>query len=120
MVKEMEVIDLKTELKKRGQPTSGNKGALLARLVDALELKIPIGGKKKALQEPIKKSGLKAFPDMVYWRVLQSNTETVDEPGNFILKNPRAPTIPEEHAQHVLTKHNFDNHFDRPVCIGKH
>ena len=63
---------------------------------------------------------MKWFPDTAYWRVLQSNTESVDEPDNDTFKNPRAPTIPEEHAQYVPTKHDFDTHFDRPVFTGKH
>ena len=39
----------------------------------------------------------------------------VDEPNNATFKNPRAPTIPEEHAKYVPTKHDFDTHIKRPV-----
>ena len=34
-------------------------------------------------------------------------------------KNPRAPTITEEDAKYVPTKHDFDTHIEQPVFIGK-
>ena len=58
---------------------------------------------------------MKLFPDTAYWRVLKPQSETVDEPNNTTFKNPRAPTIPEEDAKYVPTKHDFDTHIERPV-----
>ena len=55
------------------------------------------------------------FPDTAYWRALKTKNETVDEPNNATFKNPRAPTIPEEDAKYVPTKHEFDIHIERPV-----
>ena len=43
----MKIPDLKEELKKRGQPLLGNKGALVERLRSALAKKIPAGNGKK-------------------------------------------------------------------------
>ena len=61
---------------------------------------------------------MKWFPDTAYWRVLKPKNETVDEPNNATFKNPRAPTIPEEDAKYVPTKHDFDTHIERPFFIG--
>ena len=63
---------------------------------------------------------MKWFPDTAYWRVLKPKNETVDEPNNVTFKNPCAPTIPEEDAKYVPTKHDFDTHIERPVFTGTH
>ena len=118
VLKKMKVVDLKSELKKRGQPTSGNKSQLLTRLIDALDNKIPVGHRKEAVKKSSAPSQMKAFPNTAYWRVLKPKTESVDEPQNSTFKNPRAPTIPEEDAEYVPLKHDFDIEFERPAFTG--
>ena len=119
----MNIPELKEELKKRGQPLLGNKGALVECLLSALAKKIPAGNGNKPKPQKSDKSksvgGMKWFPDTAYWRVLKPKNETVDEPNNATFKNPRAPTIPEEDAKYVPTKHDFDTHIERPVFTGK-
>ena len=48
------------------------------------------------------------------YRVLESSeakkNDTVDEPNNATFKNPHAPTITQEDAKYVPTKHDFDTH----------
>ena len=123
-VKKMKMPELKDELKKRRQPISGNKGALVERLLSALSNKIPVGNTKshKPKKSDKSKGGEivgKSFPDNAYWRVLKPKNEEVDEPNNATFKNPRAPTIPEIDAEYVPTKHDFDTHITRPVFTGK-
>ena len=43
----MKITDLKEELKKRGQPLLGNKGALVECLLSALAKKIPVRNRNK-------------------------------------------------------------------------
>ena len=62
---------------------------------------------------------MKWFPYTAYWRVLKPKNETFGEPNNATFKNPREPTIPEEDAKYVPTKHDFDIHTKRPVFTGK-
>ena len=110
-------------MKKRGHPILGNKGVLVERLISALVKKIPIGNGNKPKPNKSDKNksggGIKWFPDTAYWRVLKPKNETVDEPNNAIFKNPRAPTITEEDAKYVPTKHDFDTHIERPVFTVK-
>ena len=118
----MKIPELKEELKNRGQPLLGNKGALVERLLSALAKKIPVGNKKKPKPNNSDKSksggGMKWFPDTAYWRFLKPKNETLDEPNNATFKNPCAPTIPEEDAKYVPTNHDFDAHIERLVFTG--
>ena len=118
----MNIPELKEELKKRVQPLLGNNGALVERLLSALAKKFPVGNGKKPKPKKSDKSkrwgGVRWFPDIAYWKVPKPKNETVDDPNNATFKNPRAPTIPEEDAKYVPTKHDFDTHIERPVFTG--
>ena len=118
----MKIPELKEELKKRGQPLLGNKGDLVERLLSALANKIPFGNGKnpKPKNSDKRKSGggMKWFPDTAYGRVMNPKNETVDDRNNVTFKYPRAPTIPEEDAKYVPTKHDFDTHIEQPVFTG--
>ena len=61
---------------------------------------------------------MKWFTYTAYWRVLKAKNETVDEQNNATFKNPCAPTIPEEDAKYVPTKHDFHTHIKRLVFTG--
>ena len=110
----MNIPELKEELKNRGQPLLGKKGALVERLLSALAKNIPVSSGKKPNPKNSDKSksggGMEWFPDTAYWRVLKPKNETVDEPNNATFKNPRAPNIAEEDAKYVPTNHEFDTH----------
>ena len=71
----MKIPELKEELKNRGQPILGNKGALMERLISALSKKIPAGNGNKPKPKKSDKiksgRGMKWFPDTAYWRVLK-------------------------------------------------
>ena len=86
----MKIPKLKEELKKRGQPLLGNKGALVERILSASAKKIPVGNGKKPNPKKSDKSksggGMKWFPDTEYWRVLKPKNETVDEPITLLSK----------------------------------
>ena len=119
----MKIPDLKEGLKNRGQPLLGKRGVLVERLLSALAKKIPVGNVKKSNPKKSDKNnsggGIKWFTDTAYWRVLKPKNETFDEPNNATFKNTRAPTITEEYAKCVPTKHDFDTHIERPVLTGK-
>ena len=70
----MKTPEMKEELKKRGQPLLGNKGALVERLLSASAKKIPVGNGKKHKTKKSDKiksgGGMKWFTDTAYWRVL--------------------------------------------------
>ena len=75
----MKVLDLKEQLKLRGQPVGGIKSVLLSRLKKALDEKIPVGGGKesttttKEKDESNKKKGLGGiFPDTAFWKPLKA------------------------------------------------
>ena len=73
----MKIPDLKEELKKRGKPLFGKKGALVERLPSALAKNNLVGNGKKSKPKNIDKSnsggGMKWFPDTAYWRVMKPN-----------------------------------------------
>ena len=124
VLKGMKVPELKLELKKRGQPVGGNKSVLQRRLEVALSKKLPVinngetTSKKKFLAKKKTATGISAFAEGAYWKVLTPKDELVEEPLNATFRNPRAPTIEERDAQLVPMKHDFDIKIDRPPFLG--
>ena len=107
---------LKNELTRRGKSYSSSKDKkkdLQDKLREALDEEMPV-----LTASEQNKKGLECFPPTAKWRVLVPEEEPVAEPENpgFSI---RAPTIPEEDAATVPTKHNYSERFDRPEFTGK-
>ena len=122
IVMNMGVKMLKDELKKRQLKVGGNKKSLQERLLTALESNVPTG-KQITVQEKCKSKEKEeipvGFPSTVYWKLLNHESECVDEPSNPTFKAPRAPTHPDRDALKVPMKYNFAETFDRPVWQGR-
>lgn len=66
--------------------------------------------------DPNPAPGLSVFPNTAYWRVLEPNTEEIQNPGNHIFGAACASTANKQYIEsEIITKHNFDNTFDIPV-----
>ena len=132
VVEKFKVDELRHELKLRGQSPMGKKDELKARLVKALNEKIPVtvnvvtsgtggkgkkGGSKK--KDAVKSKIGRGFPLSAKWRPLLPDSEVVAEPLNPTFKLPRAPTITEQDAAYVPPKYNFSNYtFAIPKFTG--
>ena len=114
-LKKLKVVELKSELAKRGQPVSGLKNVLLERLKAALQQRLPL--LTQADQAACSVDDLTGFSPHARWKALVPNDEAVVEPQN--VTGLRAPTIPEDDATFVPQKHNFSETFDRAPFLGK-
>jgi Transposase IS4 len=113
----LSVSDLKIELQKRGVRGIYNKSKpqlqhLLRHSLASKDLTIPANSTAK----PKKKDDMSAFAINAYWQPLVPESAPVAEPEN--IANFRAPTVPEEEAEFVPVKYNFNEQFDRPPFIG--
>ena len=114
-LKKLKVVELKSELAKRGQPVSGLKNVLLERLKAALQQHLPL--LTQADQAVRSVDDLTGISPNAHWKALVSNDKSVVEPQN--VTSLCAPTIPEDDAAFVPQKHNFSETFDRAPFLGK-
>ena len=123
-VSSMNKKTLQAECKRRNLRISGNKDVLQARLRDAIGNNVPIGP-PVAVAVPAREADEEVnaiptgFPEGTHWKILSHESMQVVEPSNPTFNAPRAPTVPEEDAKEIPTKHNFIETFDRPVWQGR-
>ena len=111
-LKKLKVVELKSELAKRGQPVSGLKTVLLERLKAALQQRLPL--LTQADQAARSVDDLTGFSPHARWKALVPNDKSVVEPQN--VTGLRAPTIPEDDAAFVpqfttFLRHLIGHHF---------
>ena len=112
-VGKMGVVELRTELKKRGIKITGLKKAeLVAKLNDAIEKNVPLV--EELPQKEAENLAGDVFSPRAYWEELPCEGEFIDEniPNGF-----RAPTVPlGENA--AVRKRNYKQKFNRMVFTG--
>ena len=107
-IRQMKVKELKEKLQERGQPTNGKKDVLVARLIDSLHLPVM----SKADRDARSKDDLTGFAPSARWIMLEPNQQAIPEPQNKHGRF-RPPTVPEEDADFVPQKFNYERKFDR-------
>jgi hypothetical protein len=115
----MSILDLKSELKKRGVKgfSTKPKTVLLQLLRDALERRDPVLGNNHNREVIVPRNrDLAGLPTTAFWQTLNAAPVPVPEPNNIALFC--APTIPEKDAEVVPIKYNFEEVFDRPPFVG--
>ena len=113
--KKLKVVELKSELAKRGQPVSGLKNVLVERLKAALQQRLPI--LTQANQAARSVDDLTGFSPNAHWKALVLNDKSVVELLN--ITGLCAPTIPDDNATFIPQKHNFSETFDRAPFLEK-
>lgn len=124
VLKKMTVADLKQQLLIREVQFASNlkKPGLLQRLRESLQQSVTVkhfGGesqqqKKKGKGKKKTTDDMSGFAPGAQWVPLSPDT-VVEEPENTI-RNARAPTDMDNPV--VAVKHNFAEHFDRPIFTG--
>ena len=122
-IDQLKVAELKKELKKRKCAVGGNKGELIARLKKAAAEGEPICNRRNKKGAAFKaskpeKAELTGFRPEMKWKVLVANEDSMPEPENPTFSCARAPTVPEEEAEVVPVKYNFNESFDQPTFSG--
>ena len=117
-MKKLKVVELRSELRKRGLASSGNKPVLLERLQKAMAEKTPVleEGTHDNTQEALNDDN---FSSNAYWRSLDPTVDVVDPTKNA--EDLHSPTEPAEASQRSQQpeKKSFPDSFDRPVFLGK-
>ena len=75
----MKVTELKDELSKRGQPTSGLKAVLLQQLADTITNHVPIMANGQGTTTT-QREDLRGFTPRAHWKPLDAMEAAVDEP----------------------------------------
>ena len=112
-VMKMKVIEIKSELKKRGLSCIGLKEVLIARLNEAIEKGVPL--LRNLSEKEASNLAGDVFSPGAHWEMLECDGEFVAEtiPLGF-----RAPTVPAGENSFVR-KRNYTQKFDRMVFSGK-
>ena len=86
------MILLKAELKSRGQPVSGNKPALVIRLIEAIKTGLPVSS--SAVEQ--RDVSMNALDVTAYWKPLVPDPRSVPEPVNedSTLRPPTSLNVP--------------------------
>ena len=116
----LKVAELKEELSKRGQPTTGLKTVLADRLKEALQSRLPVIAMSNQ-QVSTKSNQPQHIPGFMVgarWKPLIPNAVAVIEPTNAS-QLMHAPTIPADESSFVPQKHDFVETFDRHPFLGK-
>ena len=108
----MKVTELKDELSKRGQPTSGLKAVLLQQLADAITNHVPIMANGQGT------TTTRGFTPGAHWKSLVAMEAAVDKPPNR-LTTMHALTVPADNMSFLPQKHDFDEEFDCLPFVGK-
>ena len=116
----LKVAELKEELSKRGQPTTGLKTVLADRLKEALQSRLPViaMSNQQVSTQSNQPQHIPGFMVGARWKPLIPNAVAVIEPTNAS-QLMHAPTIPADESSFVPQKHDFVETFDRHPFLGK-
>ena len=116
----LKVAELKEELSKRGQPTTGLKTVLADRLKEALQSRLPViaMSNQQVSTQSNQPQHIPGFMVGAQWKPLIPNAVAVIEPTNAS-QLMHAPTIPADESSFVPQKHDFVETFDRHPFLGK-
>ena len=116
----LKVAELKEELSKRGQPTTGLKTVLADRLKEALQSRLPViaMSNQQVSTQSNQPQHIPGFMVGARWKPLIPNAVAVIEPTNAS-QLMHAPTIPADKSSFVPQKHDFVETFDRHPFLGK-
>ena len=117
VIQKMKVTELKDELSKRGQPTSGLKAVLLQRLADTITNHVPIMANGQGTTTTPSED-LRGFAPRARWKPLVAMEAAVDEPPNR-LTTMHTPTVPADDMSFLPQKHDFAEEFDHLSFVGK-